>query len=344
LEAPEASTTLRFDFQMKCSNMKRRDFITLLGGAVTWPGTVRAQQTVPVVALIFSGTASSATAPYVTAFKLGLEAVGFIEGRNVAVKYYWPGGHDEGLPSLIAELLQRQVAVIVGDTSPAMAAKKATSTTPIVFLTGTDPVKLGLVTSFSHPGGNATGVSFMSALLEAKRLGLLHELLPRATLINALVDPNYPTSAGQIKDLRDAAGALRLQIDVLQVSNDSQLNDAFATFANLRPDGLVVSASAFFATRMNQIIELAVRNSLPIMWFAREFPMAGGLISYGATVTDVFRQAGVYTGNILKGQRPAEMPVLQPTKFELVINLKTANALGLDVPPSLLAIADEVIE
>jgi putative tryptophan/tyrosine transport system substrate-binding protein len=322
--------------------MRRREFITLLGGAVTWPVTGRAQQTIPVVGFVFSGTASAA--PYIMAFKLGLEAVGFIEGQNVAVEYHLPGGHDEGLPALMAELVKRQVAVIVGDTSPAIAAKTATSTIPIVFLTGTDPASLGLVTSFNHPGGNATGMTFLNSRLDAKRLALLHELLPRATVIASLLDPNYPTSASQLKELHDAAGALGLQIHALQVSNESQIDHAFASLANLRPDALVVSASGFLGARKNQIIQLAARNSLPAMYFDSAFPVAGGLISYGANVPDAFRQAGVYTGRILKGQKPAEMPVLQPTKFEFVINLKTAKALGLDVPPSLLALVDEVIE
>jgi putative ABC transport system substrate-binding protein len=324
--------------------MKRRDFITLVGGAVTWPVSGRAQQTIPVVAFVFSGTASSTAAPYVTAFKLGLEAVGFIEGQNVAVEYHLPGGHDEGLPALMAELVQRRVAVIVGDTSPAIAAKTATSTIPIVFVTGTDPVSVGLVASFNHPGGNATGVTFLTATLDAKRLELLHELLPQAKVIASLLDPNYPASASQLKGLHDAAAALGQQIHDFQVSNESQLDHAFAAIANLRPDALVVSASAFLGARRQQIIELAARNSLPAMYFNPEFPVFGGLISYGASVPDAFRQAGAYTGRVLKGQKPAEMPVLQPTKFELVINLKTAKALGLDVPPSLLALVDEVIE
>jgi putative tryptophan/tyrosine transport system substrate-binding protein len=226
----------------------------------------------------------------------------------------------------------------------ALAAKTATSTIPIVFMTGTDPVRLGLVTSFNHPGGNATGVTFLNSTLDAKRLGLLHELLPKANVIASLLDPNYPTSASQLKDLHDAAGALGLQIHFLQVSNDSQLDQAFPALANLRPDALVVSASGFFGARRNQIIELAARNSLPAMYFDREFPVLGGLISYGANVADAWRQASFYAGRILKGQRPTAIPVLQPTKFEFVINLKTAKALGLDVPPSLLALVDEVIE
>jgi putative tryptophan/tyrosine transport system substrate-binding protein len=326
--------------------MKRRDFITLVSTAVAWPVTVRGQQAIPIVGFVFSGAVSSAAerAPYVMEFKLGLEVVGFIDGQNVAVEYHWPSGRDEGLPALMAELVHRRVAVIVGDTSPAIAAKTATSTIPIVFMTGTDPVRLGLVTSFNHPGGNATGVTFLNSTLDAKRLGLLHELLPQAKVIASLLDPNYPTNATQLKDLHDAAGALGLQIHFLQVSNDSQIDQAFTILANLRPDALVVSASGFFGARRNQIIELAARNSLPAMYFDREFPVRGGLISYGASVLDPWRQAGVYTGRILKGQKPAEMPVLQPTKFDLVINLKAAKALGLAIPDKILALADEVIE
>ena len=213
-----------------------------------------------------------------------------------------------------------------------------------MFLTGTDPVSLGLVTSFNHPGGNATGVSFVNSELDGKRLGLLHELLPQAKVIASLLDPSYPASASQLKDLHDAAGALGLQVHVLHASNESELEQAFASFTNLRPDALVVSASGFLNARRNQIIELAARNSMPTMHFMREFPAAGGLVSYGASVPDAFHQAGAYTGRILKGQKPAEMPVLQSTKFDFVINIKTAKALGLAVPPSLLALADGVIE
>ena len=324
--------------------MKRRNFITLLGAALSWPVTAWGEQTIPVVGFVFSGTASSAAAPFVAAFKLGLEEAGYIEGKNVAVEYHFPGGNDESLPGLMAELVQRHVAAIVGDTSAAIAAKKATSTIPIVFLTGADPVSLGLVTSFNHPGGNATGVSFVNSILDGKRLGLLHEMLPRAKVIASLLDPSYPASASQLKDLHDAAGALGLEVHALPASNDSELEQAFSSFAILRPDALVVSASGFLNTRRNQIIELAARNSMPTMHFMREFPVAGGLVSYGASVPDAFRQAGAYTGRILKGQKPVDMPVLQSTKFDFVINLKTAKVLGLDVPPSLLPLADEVIE
>jgi putative tryptophan/tyrosine transport system substrate-binding protein len=326
--------------------MRRRNFLAILGGGgVAWSVTGRTE-TIPVVGLVLSGSQSSAAAraPYVSRFKLGLEAVGFVEGQNVAVEYHWLRGHDEGLPTLMAEFLKRQMAAIVGDTSPAIAAKAATSTIPIVFMTGTDPVKLGLVNSFNHPGGNATGVTFLNSTLDAKRLGQLHDLLPQATMIVALLDPNYPTSANQIRDIHDAAGALGLEVHILPVSNENQIDRAFATFTNVRPDALVVSASAFVYAHMNQIIELAARNSLPAMYFDREFPTAGGLISYGANVTDAWNQAGIYVGRILKGEKPAEMPVVQSAKFELVINLKTAKALGLAIPDKILALADEVIE
>ena len=324
--------------------MKRRDFITLIGGALTWPVVVRAQQTAPVVAFVFSGIKSSGSAPYVTAFKDGLQAVGIIDGQNVAVEYHFPGGRDEGLPTLMAELAQRGVAVIFGDTSPAIAAKKATSTIPIVFVTGTDPVSTGLVDGFNHPGGNVTGMTFLTATLDAKRIEVLHELLPKAKVIASLLDPNYPASASQHKNLNDAAAVLGQDIRFFRVSNESELDHAFADLTNLRPDALVVPASAFMGAHGEKIIELAARNSLPAMYFNPDFCVLGGLMSYGANVPDAFRQAGMYTGRILKGQKPSEMPVLQPSKFDLVINLKTAKALGLEVPPSLLALADEVIE
>jgi putative tryptophan/tyrosine transport system substrate-binding protein len=256
---------------LKGRAMRRRDFITLIGGAVTWPVTGWGQ-TIPVVGFVVSGGQGGAS--YVTAFKLGLEAVGFVEGQNVVVEYHWLGGHDEGLPALVAELVQRRVAVIFGDTSPAMAAKKATSAIPIVFMTGTDPIGLGLVNSFSHPGGNATGITFLNSALDAKRLGLLHELLPQATVIASLLDPNYPASANQLKDLQNAAVALGQQLQVFQVSSETQIDHAFAAMANVRPDALVVSASGFLGARRKQITEQAARNSLPTMGFDREFIVA----------------------------------------------------------------------
>jgi len=323
--------------------MKRRDFITLLGGAaVAWPLTARAQHTIPLIGFVYTDQTSSEAAPFVTAFHQGLREVGFIEGQNVAVEYRWAGR--QYAPAFAAEMVHRQVAVIVGNTPPAMAAKTATSTIPIVFFSGTDPVKLGLVASFNRPGGNATGVSFWSAALEAKRLGLLHELLPQATVIAALVDPNFLTTAGQLEDLQNAARTLGKQIQILRASTESELDNGFATLAQQRPDALIVAAAPFFTARRKQLVALADRHRIAAIYSWREFPAAGGLISYGASFTDAFRQVGIYTGRILKGEKPADLPVLQPTKYELIINTKTAKALGLQVPDKLLALADGVIE
>jgi putative ABC transport system substrate-binding protein len=324
--------------------MKRRGFISLLGGAAAaWPLAARPQQTTPAVSLVYDATPSEAT-PFLAAFQRGLVEVGFVEGQNVAVEYRYAGNHYEQLRALVAEFVNRQIAVIVGNTPVALAARKATSTIPIVFLTGADPVKLGLVASFNRPGGNATGVSFLTAATETKRLGLLRELLPKATVIGALADPNFPTTAGQLKDLQDAAPTLGQEIHVVEASTESQLDSGFATLAQLRPHAVVVVGSPFFTGRRERLVALADHYRMPAMYSWREFPAAGGLISYGTSFTDAFRQAGVYSGRILKGEKPADLPVLMPTKFELVINLKTAKALGLEIPDRLLALADEVIE
>jgi putative ABC transport system substrate-binding protein len=326
--------------------MRRREFIRLFSGvAAAWPLAVRAQQTMEVVGFVYAGATASEPSNFVTAFRRGLAEGGFVEGRNVTLEYRYLGGqYEQQLPSLVAELVHRPVAVIVGNTPTAIAAKRATSTIPIVFATAADPVELGLVASFNRPNGNATGVHFLSAALEAKRLELLHRLLPQATVIAALVDPNFPTSAGQLRELQNAARALGWEIHGVQVSNNSELDSGFATLDQLRPDALIVSAVPLFDAQRDQIIGLAARHSLPAMYPIREFAAAGGLMSYGDSISDAFRQAGVYTGHILKGAKPADLPVLQPTKFELVINLKTAKALGLAIPQSLLATADEVIE
>src|ERR1700730_8256875 len=278
------------------------------------------------------------------ASRQGLREAGFIEGQNVAVEYRWAGRQYDQLPAFAAEMVHRQVAVIVGNSPPAMAAKTATSTIPIVFFSGTDPVKLGPVASLNRPGGNATGVSFWSAALEAKRLGLLHELLPQATVIAALVDPNFLTTAGQLEDLQNAALALGKQIQVLRASTDSELDNGFATLAQQRPDALIVAAAPFFTARRKQLVALADQHRIAAIYSWREFPAAGGLISYGGSITDVFHGAGVYTGRILKGEKPADLPVQQVTKVELIINLKTAKALGLNIPLPLIGRADEVIE
>jgi putative tryptophan/tyrosine transport system substrate-binding protein len=324
--------------------MKRREFISLLGGVAAWPLAARAEQTIPLIGFLYTDQTSSEAAPFIAAFHQGLREAGFIEGQNVTVEYRWVGRQYDRLPAIAAEMVHRQVAVIVGNTPPALAAKKATSTIPIVFFSGTDPVKLGLVASFNRPGGNATGVSFWSSALEAKRLGLLHELLPQATVIAALVDPNFLTTADQLDALQSAARAVGKQIRVLRVSTEKELDDGFATFAQQRPDALIVAAAPFFTARRKELVASADRHRLAAIYSWREFPAAGGLMSYGSSFTDAFRQVGVYTGRILKGEKPADLPVLQPTKYELIINTTTAKALGLQVPDKLLALADEVIE
>jgi putative ABC transport system substrate-binding protein len=325
--------------------MRRRDFVSLLGGAAAWPIAARAQQRSPIIGFVWNATGQtpSEVAPYISAFHDGLRRIGFVEGQNVAVEYS-VGAQTEQLPTLIAELVHRQVGLIVGNTPPAIAAKAATSTIPIVFFTGTDPVRVGLVSSFNRPGGNITGMSFLTAELEAKRLGLLHDLLPRASVVTALVDPSFVTSAGQLRDLEGAAPRLHQQISVLHASTESELVDAFAILGQRRPDALIVTGVPFFTSRRDKIIELAARLSLPVMYNVREFPASGGLISYGASLVDALRQVGVYAGRILKGEKPADLPVLLPTKFDLVINLNTAKALGLEIPPTVRALADEVIE
>ena len=322
--------------------MQRREFITLLGGAATtWPLTARAQQTMPVIGFIYTGPQF---APFVPAFQRGLRDTGFVEGQNVAVEYRFADDQQEQLRAIVAELMHRQIAVIVGNTPPATAAKSASSTVPIVFVTGGDPVELGLVRSFNRPGGNATGVSFLTVALEAKRQGLLRELLPQARAIAALVDPNAPDSATQLKNVQDAARTFGREIQIVQASTASQLDNGFATLASQRADALIVVPTPFFTRQRTRIAELAARNRLPAIYGLREYAAAGGLMSYGASLTDAFQQAGGYAGRILKGEKPADLPVLQPTKFDLVINLTTAKALGLEIPAKLLALADEVIE
>jgi putative tryptophan/tyrosine transport system substrate-binding protein len=322
------------------ADMWRRQFINLLGGAAAWPLAARAQQHAPVIGFVYTGQTSSG---FVTAFRQGLLDAGFVEGQDVAVEYRSPGGENERLRAVVAELLDRQVAVIVGNTPPALAAKMATSTVPIVFFTGTDPVKLGLVASFNRPGGNATGVSFLASDLDAKRLGLLRDLVPRVTMIGALVDPKFLTSASQLQAVQEAARALGLTIHVIQASTEVELDNAFDTLAQERRP-LIVIAAPFFTAQRNQIVERAARHSLPAMYDVREFPAAGGLMSYGTSLLDALHQVGVYAGRILKGENAANLPVLQPTKFEFVINLKTAKALGIEVPISMQLLADEVIE
>jgi putative ABC transport system substrate-binding protein len=327
-------------------SIARRQFISALGGtAVAWPLAARAQQpALPVVGFLNSASAS-AFEHLAEAFRDGLGEAGYVEGRNVAIEYRWAEGQIDRLPALAAELVQRQVAVIVtsgGDVS-ARAAKAATSSIPIVSTIGGDPVKEGLVASFNRPGGNLTGATLF-AYSAAKRLELLHELIPKAVTIMALFDPSDPVVVLDRESLQAASKTLGLQLRFANAGTVSELDAAFETIAPDRTEGLFVGSNPFFNRQRDQLVGLATRHTIPTIYAFREFPAAGGLISYGSRLADTYRQVGIYTGRILKGESPADLPVVQPTKFELVINLKTAKALGITVPNSLLATADEVIE
>jgi putative ABC transport system substrate-binding protein len=324
--------------------MRRRQFITLLGGAAAWPLAARAQQAIqPVIGYL--GAGSPGTNNSVAVIRQVLAEAGYVEGRNVAIEYRWAEGQYDRLPMLAAELVRRRVAVMITLPLPAtLAAKAATPAIPIVFGVAGDPVKLGLVTSLARPGGNATGVNFFIQELGAKQLGLLHDLLPAAARIGLLVNPNNTTSEEQIKEVTAAASALGLEIDPVQAGTSLEIDAAFMALANHRADALLLGSDSFLYSRRVQIITLATRHTLPTIYNLREFAEAGGLMSYGTSLTEVYRQVAVYAGRILKGERPADLPVVQSTKFEFVINLPTARALGIEVPPTLLARADEVIE
>jgi putative ABC transport system substrate-binding protein len=328
-------------------NVRRREFITLLGGATTvgWPAVARAQRpTTPLIGLLHSESAATFEAP-LAAFRKGLSEAGFVEGQNVAIEYRWAEGQNNRLPALAAELVRRGVAIIVTPaTPPTLAAKAATPTIPIVFLTGDDPVKIGLVASLNRPGGNTTGISDLGVELAAKRLGLLRELLPGAALFGALVNPDNPIAESFVRELRTAASTIGRQIEVVTARTNGEIDTAYAALVKKRADALLVSPDPMFLTRRVQLITLAARHALPALYHRRELVEAGGLMSYAADLRYLWRQAGVYVGRILKGEKPAELPVQLPTKFEFVINLQTAKTIDLDVPPTLLAIADEVIE
>jgi putative ABC transport system substrate-binding protein len=326
--------------------MKRREFITLLGTAAAWPFAARAQQpAMPVVGFLHS-VSPSPFAYLVQAFHLGLKEVGFVEGHNLAIEYRWAHGRYDRLAGLAADLVGRQVALIaaLGGTPAALAAKAATTTIPIVFSVGGDPVNFGLVSSFNRPGGNATGVSLLNLAVVAKRLELLHELVPAAAVIALLVNPTNPFSVPETNEVRNAVRSLGLQLKVLNASNESDINTAFATLVQQRVSVLLVSPDPFFNSQRDQIAALAERHAIATGTDRREFVAAGGLMSYGTDFADSYRLVGIYVGKILKGAKPADLPVQQVVKVELVINLKTAKELGLDVPATLLARADEVIE
>jgi putative ABC transport system substrate-binding protein len=331
---------------MQFDQLRRRDFVRLLGGsaAATWPLAASAQQAMPVVAFV---NAASPDAARTTAFRKGLAETGTVESQNVTVEYHWLEGQFDRLPALMADLARRRVAVIAtpGGNYASQAAKAATTTIPIVFGVGDDPVRLGLVASLAQPGGNATGINYLFHEITAKRFGLLHDLVPKAVRIGVLVNPaNVPTAEATLREIPEATRAIGLQIQILNASTSREIDAAFATFARERLDALFVASDTFFTSRRVQLATLATRYVAPMTSGVREITDAGGLMSYGADILDQFRQVGVYTGQILKGAKPADLPVLQSSKFEFVINLQTARTLGIEVPNSLLLIADEVIE
>jgi putative ABC transport system substrate-binding protein len=327
--------------------IRRREFITLLGGAVAWPVSGRAQQpTMPVIGLI-SAAAPESLADRMLALRQGLNETGYIEGKNVAIEYRWAAGRHDLMPDLAANLLRGRVTVIVapGNATAALAAMAATKSVPIVFGVAEDPVKLGLVASLARPGGNLTGVNFLNSEVTAKRLGLLHELVPGIARVAVLVNPANPVNSGpQLEDAEAAAHALGLRIQAIKASTSSEINAVFANLGRERPDALFVGGDSLFINRRVQLVNLASRHAVPATYADRILTEAGGLMSYGSDLKDMWRQVGIYTGRILKGAKPADLPVVQSTKLELVINAETARLLGLTIPPSLLAIADEVIE
>jgi putative ABC transport system substrate-binding protein len=327
--------------------MRRRDFIALLGGGAAWPLTTRAQQAVmPVIGLLHGGSPDpKSNGPLVEPFREGLAQFGYVEGRNLLIEFRWAEGHYDRLTELAADLVCRQVAVIAAFSPPAaQAAKAATTTIPIVFESGNDPIKAGLVASFNRPGGNATGINILVEELLGKRLGLLHELVPTALVIAALLNSQTPAYETQSRDLRAAAEKLGIEIRILNASTEQDVDKAFTEAAQMRASALLVGSDPFLATCVEQMVALAARYSVPTSYARHEFVRTGGLMSYEVDFPGAYRQSGIHVGRILKGEKPGELPIVRPTKFELAINLKTAKTLGLTVPSGILAIADEVIE
>jgi putative ABC transport system substrate-binding protein len=325
--------------------MRRREFISLIGGAATWSLAARAQQPAPVIGFLHAGSPEPNT-NLVVAFRRGLSETGYVEGRNVTIEYRWAAGRDDRLPELAADLVRRKVAVIAtpGTTQAALAAKAATTTIPIVFSTGADPVALGLVDSFNRPAGNVTGIVNTSAQLAGKRLGLLCELVPRTTRFAVLVTRSGPLTQGTLKDLHAEAPQLGLPVEILYADTTGEIDAAMAQLAENSGASLMVGPDALFTNLRAQVVALAAQHAVPTVYSVREFAEAGGLLSYGPNFVSTYEQVGAYAGRILKGEKPSELPVMQASKFELVLNLKAARALGVDVPDKLLALADEVIE
>jgi putative ABC transport system substrate-binding protein len=324
--------------------MKRREFITLLGGAAAWPLAARAQQpAIPVVGFLGPSSPGALRRP-ILAFRDGLKEAGLVEGQNVAIEYRFAEGQFDRIPAMLSDLVRRPVDVLASNSAGALVAKQSNTTTPTVFVSGEDPVKLGLVPSLNRPGGNLTGVYIFAGALEGKRLGLLHEMVPRATTIAALIHPNYAAAETQLRDVEEAAARLGVRLVIVRANAESEFDAAFTTLIKERAGALLVCASPFFNARRQQLVVLATRHAVPAIYEWRDFAEAGGLMSYGTSLADAYRQIGQYAGRILKGEKPADLPVVQSTKFEFVINLSTAKALGIAVPPMLSARADEVIE